>query len=264
MAGISWQRHRRLVLVAPPSPWPPDGVAAAAAAAALRTALLQAFAEDADGVVCDLPPGAVDGAVDGALDVAAGVARHVSGWPGALLVVATSDRWAGARVEHLAGAGLSLAVDREHATDLVRGRRSPLRATRPLEPALQAPSIARALLRETLAAWGAAPLVDDALLVADELVANAVLHAGTDIELRLTLLAGSLGIAVADRSARRPAHGRPGDGAESGRGLLLVDALAEAWQVLPRRDGGKVVRAVLRAPSPARRIPAPLSPGLRA
>jgi anti-sigma regulatory factor (Ser/Thr protein kinase) len=256
---MSWQRHDGFVLVTAPSPWPPAGVAPAAAAESLRTALLQGFAEDADAVVCDLSSGPVDGAVD----VVTGVARRVSAWPGALLVVVTADRYARARLSTAPGAGLQLAADRNEAADLV-GRRPALLQTRGrLEPALRAPSIARALLRETLAAWGGTPLVDDALVVADELVANAVLHAGTEMELRLTLLGGALGIAVADRSPRRPALGRPGGGAESGRGLLLVDALAEAWQVLPRRDGGKVVRAVLGTPSPAARVPAPLSRELR-
>jgi anti-sigma regulatory factor (Ser/Thr protein kinase) len=260
VVDFSWQRRDGFVLVTAPSPWPPEGVAPAAAAESLRTALLQGFAEDAAAVVCDL----ASGPVDGAADVVAGVARRVSPWPGALLAVVTADRYAQARLEPVAGAGLRLAVDREQAAGLVHGRVPLLQTRGRLEPALRAPSIARALLRETLAAWGGSPLLDDALVVADELVANAVLHAGTEMELHVTLLGGALGIAVADRSPRRPALGQPRGGAESGRGLLLVDALADAWQVLPRRDGGKVVRAVLREPSPAARIPAPVSRELRA
>lgn len=235
-------------------------MAPAAAAESLRTALLEGFADDTDAVVCDLSSGPVDRAVD----VVTGVARRASAWPGALLVVVTADPYAIARLRTASGAGLRLAADRNEAEELVRRRPPALQTRGRLEPALRAPSIARALLRESLAAWGGAPLLDDALVVADELVANAVLHAGTEMELCLTFLGGSLGIAVADRSPRRPAPGRPGGGAESGRGLLLVDALTEAWQVLPRRDGGKVVRAVLRTPSPAVRIPAPVSRELRA
>jgi hypothetical protein len=120
-----------------------------------------------------------------------------------------------------------------------------------LEPVLRAPALARAFLRETLDGWPADGYRDDALVVVDELVANAVLHAGTGIELRFALQPDRLGIAVADRSPVRPGLGRPGEGAESGRGLLLVNALARSWHVLPRRDGGKVIRAVLAAtPSP--------------
>jgi anti-sigma regulatory factor (Ser/Thr protein kinase) len=137
--------------------------------------------------------------------------------------------------------------DRAAAEALVAARPVPRRSRRRLEPLLEAPALARAFLRETLAAWGDGSHLDDALVVVDELVANAVLHAGTDIELRLASLDGSLGIGVADRSPHRPELGHPGGGAESGRGLLLVDALTDAWHVLPRLDGGKVVRAVLRA-----------------
>ena len=92
-------------------------------------------------------------------------------------------------------------------------------------------------------------------MVVDELVANAVLHAGTEIELRFALQDDRLGIAVADRAPSKPNVTRPGEAAESGRGLLLVDALARSWHVLPRRGGGKVIRAVLvasAAPAPNR------------
>jgi anti-sigma regulatory factor (Ser/Thr protein kinase) len=116
-----------------------------------------------------------------------------------------------------------------------------------LEPLLEAPALARAFLRRTLTAWDADGYGDDALLVVDELVANAVLHAGTEIELRFALSPGRLGIAVADRSPGSPNLGHPAGGAEHGRGLLLVDAVAGSWHVLPREDGGKVVRAVLAA-----------------
>jgi anti-sigma regulatory factor (Ser/Thr protein kinase) len=116
-----------------------------------------------------------------------------------------------------------------------------------LEPVLRAPALARAFLREILAGWPAAGHHDDALVVVDELVANAVLHAGTEIELRFALQDDRLGIAVADRDPSRPSLGRPGEAAESGRGMLLVDALARSWHVLPRRGGGKVIRAVLVA-----------------
>jgi hypothetical protein len=124
---------------------------------------------------------------------------------------------------------------------------------------LRAPALARAFLRETLEGWPAGGYRDDALVVVDELVANAVLHAGTEIELRFALQPDRLGIAVADRSPGKPGVGRPGAGAESGRGLMLVDALARSWHVLPRRHGGKVVRAVLAAvPRPPG---APSAPG---
>ena len=91
-------------------------------------------------------------------------------------------------------------------------------------------------------------LLDDSV-EGDELTrlraANAVTGALNLV--KVTVQDDRLGIAVADRAPTRPNVSRPGEAAESGRGLLLVDALARSWHVLPRRGGGKVIRAVLVA-----------------
>ncbi len=197
-------------------------------------------------VVCDLTACQVEVAAPELADALAGAASTVRDWPGAMLtVVAPQD-------------GVRSQLTGRLPVRLNRGAPIPpsgLRAARrALEPVLRAPALARAFLREILAGWPAAGHQDDALVVVDELVANAVLHAGTEIELRFALQDDRLGVAVADRSPTKPSIGRPGQSAESGRGMLLVDALARSWHVLPRRGGGKVVRAVLVAtPAPANR-----------
>jgi anti-sigma regulatory factor (Ser/Thr protein kinase) len=82
---------------------------------------------------------------------------------------------------------------------------------------------------------GIAPIRDDAKLVATELVSNAVLHSGGTaadiIEVRVRLRARALEIAVTDpgRSRDRPALRARGRLARSGRGLILVDGIAERW-----------------------------------
>ena len=82
-------------------------------------------------------------------------------------------------------------------------------------------------------------LTDDALVVVDELVANAVLHAGTEIELRFALQDDRLGVAVADRSPTRPSSAaegpprRPGP-APGRRARPVLARAAPAW----RRQGG--------------------------
>ncbi|MEV5727622.1 ATP-binding protein [Streptomyces pharetrae] len=91
--------------------------------------------------------------------------------------------------------------------------------------------------------------------VVAELAANAVTHGrvpGRDFELRLSLGPGTVRIEVSDtHSASRPPE--PGDVrpprplAETGRGLLLVDALADRWEVLDRVPG-KTVRAEVDLP----------------
>ncbi|MBM9618380.1 ATP-binding protein [Streptomyces zhihengii] len=95
-------------------------------------------------------------------------------------------------------------------------------------------------------------------LVAAELVANAVTHGhvpGRDFHLRLTATREAARVEVTDtRSDRQPAAGpRPAapDG-ESGRGLLLVEALACDWGVTPRATApGKAVWAVVPLPPDA-------------
>lgn len=75
-----------------------------------------------------------------------------------------------------------------------------------------------------------------------ELVTNAVLHAGTDVRVALRRDEDTLRVEVADGSAAAPARRRYADDAQTGRGLLLLDALATSWGVDPLPAGeGKVV-----------------------
>ncbi|HZF88641.1 ATP-binding protein [Streptomyces sp.] len=118
--------------------------------------------------------------------------------------------------------------------------------------------LARHLAVGQLAAWGVpydTDASDTVAAVVAELAANAVTHGrvpGRDFELRLSLVPGTVRIEVTDtRSASRP----PGPGdvrpprplAETGRGLPLVDALADRWEVLDRVPG-KTVRAEVDLP----------------
>jgi anti-sigma regulatory factor (Ser/Thr protein kinase) len=77
-------------------------------------------------------------------------------------------------------------------------------------------------------------------LLLSELVTNAVVHAGTDVEVRLTSNEGVLRVEVSDGNPRLPAARRPSALAGTGRGLHLVQALASSWGVVPVA-GGKMV-----------------------
>ncbi|MEU2738478.1 ATP-binding protein, partial [Streptomyces sp. NPDC007095] len=70
---------------------------------------------------------------------------------------------------------------------------------------------------------------------------------GRDALLRLVRADGRLRIEVTDtRGERHPAPTAAVDDAETGRGLLIVDTLAETWGVTPRTGApGKTVWAVL-------------------
>ncbi|MFC8666049.1 ATP-binding protein [Streptomyces sp. NPDC057199] len=95
--------------------------------------------------------------------------------------------------------------------------------------------LARLLTERQLVEWEAES--EPALQVVAELAANAVFHGrvpGRDFRLTLRLdEVGVLRMEVTDaRGDRHPRIKDPvGDGEESGRGLLLVEAYAEGWGV---------------------------------
>ncbi|WP_330291478.1 ATP-binding protein [Streptomyces sp. NBC_00576] len=115
--------------------------------------------------------------------------------------------------------------------------------------------LARRLVAERLDTWGhphTSTASETLTLITAELAANAVRHGhvpGRDFEVRLTRTRGVLRLEVSDtRTERVPLLSLdepPGD-AESGRGLMLVAALADKWGTGPRVNApGKTVWAVL-------------------
>jgi anti-sigma regulatory factor (Ser/Thr protein kinase) len=88
--------------------------------------------------------------------------------------------------------------------------------------------------------------IPSAQLIVSELVANAVLHAGTTVELSVALRGQAIQVSVRDGSPDSVQPGRPGQSAEGGRGLLVVASLATDWGCLRTRDG-KVVWASIPA-----------------
>ncbi len=106
-----------------------------------------------------------------------------------------------------------------------------------------APSVARLFVRNLCQEWGANALCDVAELLSSELVTNAVVHAGSSVELEAAYDdASELRIDVYDRSPdevdRSPQP--PADGAEGGRGLAIVARLACRWGVDPCSPGKRV------------------------
>jgi anti-sigma regulatory factor (Ser/Thr protein kinase) len=78
--------------------------------------------------------------------------------------------------------------------------------------------------------WGLGSLVDPAALLISELVTNAYQHGRADhITFRLCQTTMHLHIEVNDGTPRRPVLRQATEMDEGGRGLLLVDMLAENW-----------------------------------
>ncbi|MBV7248270.1 ATP-binding protein [Streptomyces sp. MW-W600-10] len=105
-------------------------------------------------------------------------------------------------------------------------------------------STARRHVRTVLIGWKLGDLVDDATLITSELATNVITHAkgtGEYFELGLRRRDGVLILEVADSYQwLMPELRKPTDDETSGRGLLIVDALAERWGVRPRHPGKTV------------------------
>ena len=225
----------------------PRGVLDAVNVAELRAALLECVAEQPSAAVIDAS--ALKLGDDVALTMLAAVARETAEWPGTRIALAGASPEVGAAVERL-GVGRYLVIfpDRTSAlTQLVPESTPPTRRER-IEPDRNAPGLARSVVAEFCHELGVRDH-DAAQLVASELVTNAVIHARTSIDLTLRFLPPLLHIAVRDRAGGIPRiTGIIDESSESGRGLVLVDALATRWgSFVPH--GGKVVWAVVRVQS---------------
>ena len=78
-------------------------------------------------------------------------------------------------------------------------------------------------------------LVEDAKLLVSEIVTNAVLHGQPQVTLALRIDPPGLGVVVADSGSTQPSlpTSQVEPDQRSGRGLLIVDAVASAWGVSP-------------------------------
>ncbi|MGW5420583.1 ATP-binding SpoIIE family protein phosphatase [Streptomyces sp. NPDC003943] len=100
---------------------------------------------------------------------------------------------------------------------------------------------AREHVRQLLHDWSEADQVDSAVLMVSEMVTNVLVHTDGDALLVAEVVclpdARRLRVEVADASDEPPHKRHPGEMASSGRGLLLMEMLADSWGVDPRGDG---------------------------
>lgn len=107
-------------------------------------------------------------------------------------------------------------------------------------PEATSAAAARRFVADTLEAWGAMAIVPVATLLVSELVANVVLHAGTELDVVVRRRVGVVRFEVVDRSPGLPARKRYSPTATTGRGLGLVEDLSRDWGV-DTMAGGKAV-----------------------
>jgi hypothetical protein len=119
---------------------------------------------------------------------------------------------------------------------------STLTARVDLPPAARSVPVARHLAREVLRAWQAPQDTGDVELLVTELVADVVDDVGGEsvLSLELEYSDGWLRVAVADGSAVRPVVGELRGDQPRGRGMQIVEAIADEWGVADV-DGGKQV-----------------------
>ncbi|MFF8474671.1 SpoIIE family protein phosphatase [Streptomyces sp. NPDC015414] len=114
---------------------------------------------------------------------------------------------------------------------------------------------ARQHLRELLHDWGSAEQVDSAVLLVSEMVTNVLVHTDADA-LLLAEVAGEPGgrrlrVEVTDSGDDLPHRRRPGELASSGRGLMLIELLADLWGVNPRGKGKSIWFELYESDGPA-------------
>ncbi|WP_420894517.1 SpoIIE family protein phosphatase [Streptomyces cinnamoneus] len=142
---------------------------------------------------------------------------------------------------------------------------------------VRAPSAARRFVRSVLAGWNAhAKVTDDATLLVSELVTNAVVHAGTSVDLECRIDAarggdgGNLVVEVTDHHPARQFRARPcrrsadregaAQAGHAGHGLRLLAELAETWGTAYRRTDKTVWFHLPTSPAAGPAAPAgPLS-----
>ncbi|MBD0841173.1 SpoIIE family protein phosphatase [Streptomyces sp. TRM68416] len=105
-------------------------------------------------------------------------------------------------------------------------------------------AIGRQQLRELLHDWASPDQVDSAVLLLSEMLTNVLVHTDADALLLAEVHSGPDGrrmrVEVTDTSDDLPHKRRPGELASSGRGLMLIELLADAWGVDPRGEGKSI------------------------
>nr|WP_236646711.1 ATP-binding protein [Micromonospora acroterricola] len=216
------------------------GVLDAAGADAVRNALLARLCDRPGPMVADLTGLRVADPVG--RGVFAEVRREVADWPAADLLL-FDPAVAGFGGADAAPADVPAWPTLDDALAV-----APLAAVLTIElaPTVGAARQARELVATGCQRWEMPTLAEPACIAITEMVNNVVAHARTPMTIRLAPRDSALRVAVRDHSPRRPSFaGLAPPTRAGGRGMLLIDTVANRWGSTPVPDG-KVVWCVLR------------------
>jgi anti-sigma regulatory factor (Ser/Thr protein kinase)/anti-anti-sigma regulatory factor len=230
-----------------------DGKLACGAAAGVRSVLLKALASYPLAVIIDL--NGVPQCNDIALSIVASAQRRAKWEPAVDVILCTLHPEVARQVRR------SFRHSPIHATyddALAEVSRSPAAGYRThlhLPPTAEAPSLARVLVGDACLDWYLPHLLHPARWIVSELTQNAVEHAGTDIDVAVTLRDRHLCLSVHDRSPQ-PVRLRnqvsdpraPMD--HRGQGLRIVAQNCTRWGFVTTPDG-KTVWATMASDPPA-------------
>lgn len=139
---------------------------------------------------------------------------------------------------------MAFTIDRYPSED------SPRLGAMTLYPVAESVHLARRWFRKFMAPYNPACSVDDCVLMISELVTNAIVYGRSDEvwRVRVEWFRDGASLKVEVHNAGFPARVRlrqPDAVDAHGRGLLLVDSIAESWHSGPSRFGGTVVSFVM-------------------
>ena len=169
---------------------------------------------------------------------------QISEWPGVPILLVAEQAELRAMLDGSAIARY-LPVHSSLRAAVAGLRDPPLRRRSEIElvPVASNSRLARVFVHRTCTEWNVNCHLPEAVEVATELVENSIIHARTDLRLRLELHYDRLAVAVRDGSPREAVLRERVRGPASG--LRLVAELATVWGRAPDLGGGKVVWAVL-------------------
>jgi len=215
----------------------------------LDQAIQLALSDGPRGVACDLSAVLEDAEPD-AVEILATAGRHVRDWPGIPVAMACRDaRFLTALKAHPLAEYLIVTESVPTAVAEILATPTPAVERIRLAPLPTAARASRDFVTRALLKWQLGAAIPCVCLVASELVTNAALHAGTDIDVSVAWNGVALRLTVGDRNSDLP-HPQHYHFDRHGRGLTIVAGLSRAFGVLPSAPVGKVVWAVFDVPKP--------------